>query len=68
MNPPTVPLPDPKPPFERLALTAAEVCETLQISDVTLWRIQQKGLLSPIDGIRHRRFFVEAVRRFASGG
>ena len=54
-------------PVERIALTAAEVCEALQISDTSLWRLSHRGLLVPIPGIRHRRYSVEAVRRFASG-
>ena len=46
--------------------TAQEVCTVLKISAVTLWRLEKRGLLTPVPDIRHKRYSVDAVRRFAN--
>lgn len=52
--------------IERLTYTSNQVCAALQISPVTLWRLEKRGLLVPIRNLRHKRFSVAAVRRFAA--
>lgn len=50
-----------------LVYTADQVCTVLQISKVTLWRLERRGLIRPLPQLRHRRYAVEAVRRFSAG-
>lgn len=51
---------------ERLAYTADEVCIALDISRTSLWRLEKRGLLKPVPGLRVKRYSVEAVKRFAN--
>lgn len=51
---------------EMLAYTAEQVCAALQISKVTLWRLEKRGLLRPLPQLRHKRYPAEAVKRFAT--
>jgi DNA-binding transcriptional MerR regulator len=53
---------------ERLAYTKAELCEALRVSPVTLWRLEKKGLLEPVAGLRHKLYSKAAVERFIEGG
>lgn len=53
---------------ERIAYNAAEACKALGVSSVTLWRLEKRGLLKPIPGLRHRLYSVESLRRFAATG
>jgi hypothetical protein len=53
--------------IEVLAYTAGQVCEALQISKVTLWRLEKRGLLTSIPHLRHKRYSAATVRQFASG-
>jgi hypothetical protein len=55
---------EPTPPL--LTYTTAQVCAALQISPTTLWRLEQRGLLAPIPHLRHKRYSVAAVQKFAS--
>jgi hypothetical protein len=52
---------------ERLTYTSAQVCLALQISQVTLWRLEKRGLLCSLPHLRHKRYSVAAVARFAAG-
>ena len=47
---------------EPLAYTADQVCAALQISKVTLWRLERRGLLHSLPHLRHKRYAVSAVR------
>lgn len=47
-----------------LAYTADQVCAALQISKVTLWRLEKRGLLRPLPHFRHKRYPLAAVKRF----
>lgn len=53
---------------ERIAYNAAEACKALGVSSVTLWRLEKRGVLKPIPGLRHRLYSVESLRRFAATG
>jgi hypothetical protein len=59
--------PNAKPIVERLAYTKSELCEALRLSPVTLWRLEQRGLLMPIAGLRHKLYPVTTVERFLAG-
>lgn len=57
----------PDAPLERLTYTKAELCKALRLSPTTLWRLEKKGLLEPIPGLRHKIFSRNAVERFIDG-
>jgi len=56
-----------RPEVQRLTYNASEVCEALGVSQQTLWRIESRGLLPRIPGIRHRLYAVTTVMRFVEG-
>ena len=57
----------PPAPIPLLVYTAEQVCAALQISKVTLWRLERRGLLRPIASLRHKRYSAAAVRDFLAG-
>jgi DNA-binding transcriptional MerR regulator len=61
---PMVPLAAGQQP-EKLAFTRREVQAALGgISTVTLWRLEKRGLLRPVQGIRHRIYARTEIERF----
>lgn len=52
----------------RLTYTKAELCKALGLSNTTLWRLEQRGLLKPLAGLRHKIYPVTAVEKFLAGG
>ena len=52
---------------EVLTYTSEQTCAALQISPVTLWRLEKRGLLVALPHLRHKRYPADAVRSFASG-
>ena len=50
--------------IERLAYTKYELCASLSLSPITLWRLEKRGLIHPIAGIRHKLYSVAEVKRF----
>jgi hypothetical protein len=56
------------PPVPLLAYTADQVCAALQISRVTLWRLERRRLLVPLPHFRHKRYSVAAVQTLVSPG
>ena len=50
-----------------LCYTAKQTAEALQISDTTLWRLEKTGRLVPLPDLRHKRYPVDWVQRYASG-
>ena len=50
--------------IERLAYTKNQLCVSLSLSPVTLWRLEKRGLIHPIAGIRHKLYSVTEVKRF----
>lgn len=50
--------------IERLAYTKKELLAYLNLSPVSLWRLERRGLIHSIAGIRHKRYSVAEVRRF----
>jgi len=57
----------PTPTVEKLTYSTADLCSALGLSSVTLWRLSRRGLLRPIQGIRHRLYAKTEVQRFLSG-
>lgn len=53
---------------ERLAYTKRELVDLLGVSPVSIYRLELRGLLRPIPGIRHKLFSVAEVQRFLAGG
>ncbi len=53
--------------IERLAYTKEELCSSLSLSPITLWRLEKRGLIHPIAGIRHKLYSVSEVKRFLAG-
>jgi hypothetical protein len=50
--------------IERLAYTKEELCASLSLSPVTLWRLEKRGLIHSVAGIRHKLYSVAEVKRF----
>ena len=50
--------------IERLAYTKEELCTSLSLSPITLWRLEKRGLIHSIAGIRHKLYSVAEVKRF----
>lgn len=48
----------------RLTYTKAELTKTLGLSSITIYRLEQRGLLHPVQGIRHKLFTVAEVDGF----
>lgn len=51
----------------KLAYSGAEVRSILGISSATEWRLNQRGLLRPIAGLRLKRYGAAELRRFIAG-
>lgn len=50
--------------IERLAYTKDELTKALSLSPVTLWRLEKRGLIHAVTGIRHKLYSVAEVKRF----
>lgn len=51
----------------QLCFTAEEVRAMTGLSDVTLWRLAQRGLLVPVRHVRHRIYARAELERFLNG-
>ena len=52
---------------EKLAYNQAELCAVLGLSKVTLWRLEKRGLLTPVSGVRNKIYSRRAVLAFIDG-
>lgn len=59
--------PTPTPTVEKLAYNTAELCAALGLCQTTLWRLNHRGLLRPIPGLRHKLYAKTEVQRFLVG-
>ena len=50
----------------RLVYTKAELTQALGLSSITIHRLEQRGLLNPVQGVRHKLFALAEVDRFLS--
>lgn len=55
------------PAQPRLAYSKNELSQLLGLSPVTLWRLEKKGILRPVAGVRHKLYSATAVSRFLDG-
>ena len=53
--------------IERLAYSGEEIQRALGISHVTLWRLEKRGLLRPLPGLKRKLYAVAEVQRFVGG-
>jgi fatty acid-binding protein DegV len=53
---------------EKLTYNARETCQALGISPTTLWRLEKRGRITAISGLRTKLFSVRALRKFADEG
>ena len=53
--------------IERLAYTKDELTKALSLSPITLWRLEKRGLIHSIAGIRHKLYSAAEVKRFLAG-
>jgi hypothetical protein len=51
----------------KLAFTLKELCAELSISKVTVYRLEIRGLIKPVPGIRHKLYSRVDVERFLAG-
>jgi hypothetical protein len=52
---------------DRLVYTVNELATELRVSRVTLWRLEVRGLLKSVPGIRHKIYSHAEVQRFLAG-
>ena len=50
--------------IERLAFTSEEAAQALNVSLVTLWRLERRGLLKPSRALRTPRWAKAEIERF----
>ncbi len=53
----------PPAPVEKLAYNKKEVQAALGIGETTIWRLEKRGLLRPVPGLRHKLYPVAQLRR-----
>jgi hypothetical protein len=51
----------------RLAYSVNELAAELRVSRVTLWRLEVRGLLKSVPGIRHKIYSHAEIQRFLAG-
>lgn len=54
----------PPPTVERLAFNLKETAAALGISTVSVWRLEQRGLLRPSRALRHPLWARSEIERF----
>ena len=52
--------------IEKLAFTAQEVADLLDVSKLTVWRLEKRNLIQPVPGLR-ARYTGTSVRALCSG-
>lgn len=52
---------------EKLAFHGAEVEKILGISAITRWRLEKRGLLKPVPGIKHKLYSRKTLEAFLEG-
>jgi DNA-binding transcriptional MerR regulator len=50
-----------------MAFTGGEVEAITGLSKVTIWRLEKRGLLKPVPGIRNKLYSRKAVEAFLEG-
>lgn len=55
------------PVLERLVYNRIELGQVLGLCETSIWRLERRGLIKPVPGLRHKLYSVEAVKRFIAG-
>jgi predicted site-specific integrase-resolvase len=58
---------DGTPAVERLTYNKREALVALGIHATTLYRLEQRGLIRSVPGLRHKLYSVESIKRFVNG-
>ena len=53
--------------IERLTYSTREACTALGVSPVTLWRLEKRGLLRPVAGLRTKLWPITELKAFVEG-
>src|SRR5687768_5508767 len=61
------PAPVPIPKTTKLAYTKNELAEELSMSPTTIWRLEQRGLLKSVPGLRTKLYSRKDVDRYLNG-
>lgn len=59
--------PEQRGPVERLTLNSREACHALGVSATTLWRLEKRGLITPVPGLRTKLWPVTELNAFVGG-
>jgi predicted DNA-binding transcriptional regulator AlpA len=59
--------PIPTAAVEKMAFSTTELCVALGVSRVTIYRLEKRGILRPVPGIRHKVWPRREVERFLNG-
>jgi hypothetical protein len=54
------------PSSQKLTYSAKELRELLGVSSVTLWRLEKRGILTPLPDLRHKLYPAKMVEKFLS--
>jgi DNA-binding transcriptional MerR regulator len=57
----------PQPEAKKLAYTIAELSSALGVSAHTLYRLEKRGLIKAIPGIRHKIYPAASIDKFLKG-
>jgi hypothetical protein len=57
----------PAQPVEKLVYNTDELCAAIDVCSVTLWRLEKKGLIRCVPGLRHKRYSKTEVARYLAG-
>ena len=52
---------------EKLAYSGKELQRILDVSSVTIWRLEKKNLLKPVPGIKNKLYSRKTVEAFLEG-
>lgn len=67
MMSPTKSVSDTTETLPRLSFTPAETCVLINCSRMSLWRLEQRGLLVPVRHLRHPVYSRAAIDRYLAG-
>lgn len=53
--------------LEKMAYTGEEFCKLTGLSPLTRWRLEKRGLLKAVPGIRNKLYSRKAIEAFLDG-
>ncbi len=57
----------PSIPVERLTLNTRDACSAIGVCPATLWRLEKRGLIKAVPGLRHKLYSVASLKHFVNG-